>query len=206
MAEKPSYLGLLNQIANAEASAHEYLGAWAEVTPDPETAKVLRIVATREGEHAMAFSKRIIELGYERRPTDDPGHEERVGIARSSRSDLDKLDALGVLSICVPDGEPDVFDGIFRDHSIDIQTGALLGRYVAEERDTLRMVSACKARLEAQHGTSDGATDERLTALEEKVDVVLQVVEEIRTVVQHVVDIGRQMLPWSWGTKVDNRN
>jgi hypothetical protein len=206
MAEKPSYLGLLNGIANAEASAHEYLTAWAEVTPDPETAKVLRIVAVREGEHAMAFSKRINELGFERRPADDPKHEERMGIARSSRSDLDKLEALGILSVCVPEGEPDIFDGFFRDHSIDIQTGGLLGRYIAEERDTLRMVSACKVRLEAQQGTSDGATAERLTALEEKVDVVLQVVEEIRTVVQHVVDAGRQMLPWSWGTKVDNRN
>jgi hypothetical protein len=24
--------------------------------------------------------------------------------------------------------------------------------------------------------------------------------------VQHVFDVGRQMLPWSWGTKVHSRN
>lgn len=206
MAEKPSYLGLLNGIANAEADAQEYLSAWAEVTPDAETARVLRVVATREGEHAMAFAKRINELGFERRPVDDPKREERLGIVRSNRSDLEKLEALGILTICVPEGEPDVFDGLFRDHSIDIQTGGLLGRYIAEERDTLRLVSACKARLEEAQRLAGGATEQRLNALEEKVDVVLQVVEEIRTVVQHVVDLGRQMLPWSWGTKVDSRN
>jgi hypothetical protein len=98
-----------------------------------------------------------------------------------------------------------VFDGFFRDHSIDIQTGGLLGRYIAEERDTLRLVSACKARLEAQHASSD-ATSARLTELEEKVDAVLKVVEEIRTVVTRVFDAGRQLLPWSWGTKVDHPN
>lgn len=206
MAEKPSYLGMLNGIANAEANAQEYLSAWAEVTPDPETARVLRVVATREGEHAMAFSKRIDELGFERRVDVDPKHAERMELVRSGRSDLDKLEALGILALCVPEGEPDVFDGLFRDHSIDIQTGGLLGRYIAEERDTLRLVSACRARLEAARGDSERATAQRLSALEEKVDAVLQVVEEIRSVVQHVVDAGRQLLPWSWGTRVDRRN
>ena len=36
MADKPSYLGLLNAVANAESQAHAYLTAWADVTPDAE--------------------------------------------------------------------------------------------------------------------------------------------------------------------------
>jgi Mn-containing catalase len=146
MGDKPSYLGLLNAIACAEWRAHEYLTAWAEVTTDPDVRSVLRTVAAREGEHGMSFAKRIDELGFEVRDTDDPKHEERMAIARSDRTDLDKLEALGVLRFDSPD-EPDIFDGMFRDHSIDIRTGELLGRYIAEERDTLRLVRGCRAKL-----------------------------------------------------------
>ena len=35
-------------------------------------------------------------------------------------------------------GDPDIFSGFFTDSTIDIQTGALLGRYICEERDTGR--------------------------------------------------------------------
>ena len=61
MSDKPSYLGLLNAIAIAEAQAHDYLVAWADVTPSPDVRKVLLTVAAREGEHGMSFSKRINE-------------------------------------------------------------------------------------------------------------------------------------------------
>jgi rubrerythrin len=150
MGDKPSYLGLLNAVACAEANAHEYFTAWADVTPDDDVRKVLRIIATREGEHGMSFAKRIHELGFEVRPTEDPKHAERMEIAKSDRSDLEKLELLGVLSFCTADDEPDVFDGFFRDHTIDPQTGALIGRYIAEERDTGRLASGCKAKLESR--------------------------------------------------------
>lgn len=150
MPEKPTYLGLLNAVACAEARAYTELSAWAAVTPDPDVRAVLMKVAHREHEHAAAFAKRINELGFEVRETPDPRHERNMEIVRSDASDLEKLDALGILGICVDDGEPDIFDGFFRDHSIDIQTGELLGRYIAEERDTLRLVAGCKAQLEAR--------------------------------------------------------
>ena len=190
MADKPSYLGLLNAVALAESNAHQYLSAWCEVTTDPDVRRVLQIVATREGEHGLAFTKRIHELGFELLPKDDPKHQERMEIARSSRSDLDKLEALGVLQFCTADGEPDIFDGFFRDHSIDIQTGALLGRYIAEERDTLRLLTGCKATLEARRGATSTATEERLATLEDKVDSVLRVVDEVRQLVSRVVQTG----------------
>src|SRR5947199_10248237 len=64
MSDKPSYLGLLNTIAVAESRAHCYLSAWAEVTTDPDVKAILEKVALREGEHGMAFAKRIKERGY----------------------------------------------------------------------------------------------------------------------------------------------
>jgi rubrerythrin len=186
MADKPSYLGLLNAISCAETRAHCYLTAWAEVTPDPDVRKVLLTVAAREGEHGMAFAKRINELGFELIPTDDPGFDDRLEAVRSrDKSDLEKLEAIGLLNFCVDDGEPDVFDNFFRDHSIDIQTGELLGRYIAEERDTLRLVAGCASTLQsrANGGEAAAATSDQLTGLENKVDAVCRAVEELRQIV-----------------------
>jgi rubrerythrin len=178
--EKPSYLGLLNAIACAETRAGEYLSAWAEVTPDPDVRAVLCKVALREYEHGAAFAKRINELGYEVRETDDPSFEKNMEAVRSDRSDLEKLEAVGLLRFC-SDDEPDIFDGFFRDHSIDIQTGELLGRYIAEERDTLRLVQGCKAQLESR-GAS-GASSDRLASVEDKLDAVCRAVDELRQIV-----------------------
>jgi hypothetical protein len=181
MTEKPTYLGLLNAISLAESRAHAYLSAWVDVTPSPEVRSVLLTIAAREGEHGMSFAKRINELGFEVREADDPKFEQQMDIARSDRSDLDKIEALGLLRFCT-DGEPDVFDGFFADHSIDIRTGELLGRYIAEERDTLRLLQGCQRQLQARPMTEDSSSD-RLGALEEKIDAVCRGVEELRQIV-----------------------
>jgi rubrerythrin len=186
MADKPSYLGLLNAISCAETRAHEYLSAWAEVTADADVRTVLLTVAAREGEHGMAFAKRINELGFELQPTDDPGFADRLETVKSrDKTDLEKLEAIGLLDFCVADGEPDVFDNFFRDHSIDIQTGELLGRYIAEERDTLRLVSGCASILESRGNGEKAATatSDQLANLEDKVDAVCRAVEELQQIV-----------------------
>ena len=36
---------------------------------------------------------------------------------------------------------------MFADHSIDIRTGELLGRYIAEERDSARLLRRCYEQL-----------------------------------------------------------
>ena len=183
MADKPSYLGLLNAVANAESNACAYLTAWADVTADPDVRQVLLTVAAREGEHGASFAKRINELGFELRRTEDPGHEQRMAVACSREmTDLEKLEAVGLLDYCVPDGEPDIFDNFFRDHSIDIQTGALLGRYIAEERDTLRLVAGCASILQSR-GDGGGSASSELASLEQKVDAVCRAVEDLRQIV-----------------------
>jgi hypothetical protein len=81
----PTYLGLLNGIALAESRAHCYFEAWIAVTDNPAVKEVLQTVSWREGEHGMAFAKRISELGYQLRDKEDAGegHDGRVvGSAR----------------------------------------------------------------------------------------------------------------------------
>ena len=181
MADKPTYLGLLNAVALAESRAHAYLTAWADVTPNPDVRSVLLTVAAREGEHGMSFAKRINELGYEVRDDGDANVERTMAIAASDRSDLDKIEALGLLRLGTDDG-PDIFDGFFADHSIDIRTGELLGRYIAEERDSLRRLQGCRQVLQSD-GASGGSPDDTVDRLEGKVDAVARAVDELRQIV-----------------------
>jgi hypothetical protein len=183
VSDKPSYLGLLNAIALAESRAHEYLNVWIGVTPSPDVAAVLRTVAAREGEHGMAFAKRIDELGYQVRVKDEPRHEKALAMAGSDCSDLEKMEALG-LDRLDTGSEPDIFDGFFKDHSIDIRTGELLGRYIAEERDSARLLRQCYEQLRTQRasGTTRSSSD-RVAALEAKLDAVCGAVDELRELV-----------------------
>jgi rubrerythrin len=131
---KPSYLGLLNAISNGETRAAGYFKAWLDLTADPAVRSVLQIVVNREAEHGLAFEKRILELGYSLIERPNPEADEKLAVLSDpSRTDLEKILYLGY-------GEPrdDPFGRLFEDHSIDAQTGALLGRYIAEERDTIR--------------------------------------------------------------------
>jgi len=190
MGEKPSYLGLLNAISLAESEAHEYLTAWAAVTTHEGVKQTLLTVAAREGEHGMSFAKRINELGYNLRPgADDPKRAERLSIACSAEiSDYDKMHALGVARIAEDAGKdgPDVFDKFFSDHSIDIQTGELLGRYIAEERDSGRRLRACYLAVTAEHeaqstsSTKSGRRDKDIKRLEDKLDALCAAVEQLQ--------------------------
>jgi hypothetical protein len=185
MAEKPSYLGLLNGISIGEGRAAEYLGAWMECTTDPDLRATLRTVAARELEHSVAFAKRIDELGFEVRETPNSlDFSKQMEIVTSDCSDYEKAEALGLFKDPPSPDEPDVFDGFFRDHTIDIQTGALLGRYIAEERDTTRMIADCAAKLKARHEAANGSVaSDRLAALESKLDEVCAAVTELTALV-----------------------
>jgi len=180
MSDKPSYLGLLNAVSLAESAAHDYLEAWIAVTPSDDVRRVLQTVSAREGEHGKAFAKRIDELGYTLRTKDDPDRKKRVKLAASDCSDLEKMEAFGLGRLDSGD-KPDVFDGFFRDHSIDVRTGELLGRYIAEERDSGRLLGACYEELKAASGSasSTARADDRLASLEAKVDAVCAAVEQL---------------------------
>ena len=147
MSEKPSYLGLLNAISVAEAQAGCYLSEWAKVTPSDDVRAVITTIALRESEHGMAFAKRIDELGFVVQDRPDPKQAERMIIAGSkSLTDREKFEALGLGTRPV-NGTSDVFDGFFENKDLDPVTGGLLGRYVAEERDSGRKFADCYAIL-----------------------------------------------------------
>jgi hypothetical protein len=186
MSDKPSYLGLLNAIAIGESQAHCYLSAWIDKTTDPDVKATLSTVAAREGEHGMSFAKRINELGYSVLPRDDGGaFDKRLAIASSDRSDLEKMEKLGLGRLDTGD-KPDIFDGVFKDHSIDVATGELLGRYIAEERGSARLLRCCyeqvKARAE-QPAATNGADADRLGALEAKLDAVCDALGQLTAAV-----------------------
>ena len=183
MSDKPTYLGLLNAIAVGESRAHAYLTAWAKVTPDPDVRKVLCTVAAREGEHGMSFAKRINELGYSVREKEDPAYAKRTRIASSERSDLEKMEKLGLDRLDTGDG-PDIFDDVFKNHTIDIRTGEMLGRYIAEERDSGRLLRCCYEQVKARAGQrSTPAESDGLATVEAKVDALCRAVEELRQIV-----------------------
>ena len=152
VSDKPSYLSLLNAIAFNESRAYEYLQVWIATTDDPEVKEVLRTVAAREGEHGMTFAKRINELGFEVREREDQGLRERIPIAGSTDiSDVEKFERFGLHE---QDRLLSYFDDVFKDHSIDIRTGELLGRYIAEEHDSCRLLRGCYDRLMAEEAAS----------------------------------------------------
>lgn len=149
MSDKPSYLSLLNAIALNEAKAHRYLEAWIEKTTDPEVRAVLQTVSWREGEHGMSFAKRLNELGYSVRNNGEYVTEERYTIATSDLTDREKIEKLGLHEL---DKGLVFFDTVFQDHTIDIETGELLGRYIAEEFDSARLLRSCWEGLCARNG------------------------------------------------------
>jgi rubrerythrin len=183
MPETPSYLGLLNGIASFESRAERYFSAWADATSNDELRAVLRTVAAREGEHGMAFAKRINELGFLHTPVDDPGFDNQMAVASSDLSDIDKAEQLGVTKYL--GGGLTYFDTVFADHSIDIRTGELLGRYIAEEHDTIRLLTCCYDELQcqAEAGAPAVAAQADLSGLEQKVDALCRTVDELRQIV-----------------------
>jgi len=176
MSDKPSYLGLLNSIAVGEAGGEELFCAWASVTPSPDVKAVLEAVMLREGEHAKSFAKRINELGYSVLPREDPNQKSRVAIAASTTlSDCEKFSQLAVG--VAPKNGTDVFAKFMDDLTIDVQTGQLMGRYIAEERDSNRMLQSCRAIVEAEmNGSSNNGTAEleaRLGRIEQALEQLL---------------------------------
>jgi rubrerythrin len=188
MTERPTYLPMLEAIANAERQGHEYYSAWYEHATDPDLKETMRVVANRELEHSLALRKRIDELGFECQPAEILDFSKQIEIVTSDCSDWEKVQALELTDLAekVADPKNDPFGKLFKDLTIDIQTGALLGRYIAEERDSARMLGACASAMVAKYGSSgDGAdrSDERLGAVEEKLDALCAAVEQLQATV-----------------------
>jgi len=155
--DKPPYLGLLNRITLAERNAGQYLAAWAAMTPDPDFARVLGLVAARETTHGEVFRQRIERLGFAVREQADPALAERLRVYRDPRlTDADKIQAFRR----TPEGETAVdeffasLDAQAVDPAVDALTRDTLRWFVAEERDSRALLRAAYARVEAALGVA----------------------------------------------------
>lgn len=158
---KPSYLPLLNAIAVNEAKGETLLQTWADATSDAQLKSTLEFVAIREGEHAMAFTKRMCELGH---AVDEQSafqvFKDFDGLVACAASDASDAEKVGMLTGGESGADrPDPFVDFFNDTSIDPETGALLGRYIAEERDSGRRLQAEYDRVCSAAGEVDQVAD-----------------------------------------------
>lgn len=186
MSTEPSYLPLLRRIANAECNAEVYLSAWAAATPRDDVRRVISTVALREGEHTKAFQKRIGELGFGIAIEEAAETAARAAIgAATDLTDREKFEKLG-LGQRPDDDAPDRWADYFSDHTIDIATGELLGRFISEERDSVRLLADCYAALCAEEGggpSADGLAM-RLDRVEEQLAQVLAALDGAGTVTE----------------------
>ena len=151
--DRPEYIARLSSFAIGEARVGEAFRCWAQKTAHAEFAATLTTIAIREAEHAHAFEKRLCELGYPVEGDLDPALDTMMQMYESDASDIEKLEHFGA------DQEvfDDPFDDLFKDKTIDPQTGALLGRFIAEERDSVRMLQACYKALSGAAAKSTSA-------------------------------------------------
>jgi len=179
MSDKPSYLGLLNAIALGERRGHAVLDAWAGSTADAELAAVLHTVAIREQEHAAAFTKRLCELGFAVKQDPNPEFEDALEVARSSAPDAEKFRR--VLGYGTDrDSDQDPLARIFDDTTIDPQTGALLGRFIAEERDSERRLRAAWSRCREAASRPLGDEEQLLADIAQRIDRLSRTLEDLK--------------------------
>ena len=189
MSGKPSYLGLLNAIAVGENRGYQLLSTWAGCTRDAELANVLNAIALREQEHAAAFEKRICELGYSVRRKDDPMFDARLEAAGSAISDRKKFKKVLGFNKKSADSKKsagsasqlDQFTGFFNDPNIDIQTGALLGRFIAEERDSGRRLRDAYESLKGRAVSPLEGNERDLEQICARLDALTATIEVLKT-------------------------
>ena len=172
MSDTPSYVKVLNAIAVGERRGRALFDAWASATCDADLKRTLATVAIREGEHAAAFTKRLCELGYEVRERPAGDFAERLAKLRSNASDVDKFEAVfGYGRERTDNG----LGSIFADTTIDPATGALLGRFIAEERDSRRRLEAAYAKLK-----NAPTADAGLAQITQRLERLTQTIEELK--------------------------
>lgn len=137
--------GLLCALAVAGWRTAQVLTAWRDTTTDTLLAQVLTQSAVRQRAHGAAFAKRCSELGQAPGETPCAEFGQALAVARSASSDTRKFERL--LEFSAAGTAPDPLAQLFDEMPIDPITGALLGRFVAETRDSERRLYHEYSRL-----------------------------------------------------------
>jgi hypothetical protein len=181
-----AYVTTMQAIATGEAHAHRLLNAWAAQTQDPELARTLKLVALRSAELAAAFRRRLFELGVENSqvsPVVEAELEDQLRYARSQHSDRAKFEML--LGYDQAGSGRDPLAELFQHPDIDIESGALLGRYIATERDSERRLRAHWEKLSTMPGvTVPGGTPVDLKDIFAQLDRLTRTIEELKSLAQ----------------------
>lgn len=148
--DRPGYIKMLGDIAAGEARGAVAFKCWAQTTEHEAFATTLNIIAIREAEHASAFEKRLCELGYPCEGELSADFVSLMEMFESDASDIEKLECFGAHKPVFDDP----FDDVFKDKTIDAQTGALLGRFIAEERSSIAMLQDCYKLLSGNAATA----------------------------------------------------
>lgn len=179
MSERPSYPDLLNAIAVREQQAHAVLSAWRDATGDRELANVLNMVALRASEHAATFTKRLCELGRDLESSASTEFDESLALAESDATDDEKFRRILGYGATGEENKPDSLANVFDDRTIDPYTGGLLGRFIAEERDSERLLrNAWKKR--APGGFTKADENSVLADIADRIDRLSRTLEEIK--------------------------
>src|SRR4030095_4217719 len=173
MADKPSYLGLLNAIAVGECRGHALLSCWAQTTKDEALSTTLKIVWLREQEHSAAFEKRMCELGFFKREKPSDEFEKNMKCMASAEiSDRQKFeDVFGYGK-----ERPDLLGDLFKDTSIDPVTGELLGRFIAEERASGRRLREAYTKTKMEKSMPDSTLED----ISARLDRLTKTIEKLR--------------------------
>ena len=170
---------MLNAIAVGEERGAQLLAAWAASTEDQVLAADLTTVAIREREHAAAFTKRLHELGFTVRPKSPGRFEQDLALARSAVSDARKFETLLPARAMERNGDSvDPLSHLFDDRSIDPHTGALLGRFIAEERDSENVLEHARQRTLSSSQQRDA--DDELADIAERIDRLTATLESLK--------------------------
>lgn len=181
MTDEPSYIAALNAIAVSERRGSILLDAWRQVTEDPALADLLEQVAIRARAHAAAFTKRLCELGRTVQEAPGEAFDEALACAASRAADAEKFRlVLGYPCPGTPGADP--LARLFDDRTLDPETGALLGRYIAEQRDSERRLRAACDRLtpapEPAHREED--EDSLLADIALRLDRLARTLDELK--------------------------
>ena len=182
-AKKPTYIGTLNAIVNGERQGFELLDCWSTVC-DPEIQSMLKTVALREGEHAATFEKRLCELGFTLKEKRAEGFDKTLQMIASDMSDMAKFEQLGYDKLGEGDGEDQLLK-LLADKTIAPATAGLLGRFIAEERDSLLLLKAAYECTRAKgEPESPVASDDLLTQVCQQLSELSDEVAKLREKVE----------------------
>ena len=149
MAETLKYIELLNDIRLQETRAGIFLKAWAEKTTSSDLKGCLSLVAERETSHGDIFERRIRELGYSAYEKEDPIFADRLRVASSDMTDVEKIAWMRDAQSRAP--KPTVrerYEAAAEDESVDPLTRSLIRWFTGVEDDSGASMRQVYAQLE----------------------------------------------------------